>query len=154
EQTLGEISRRHESLRTRFTDVGGEGRQVIDPTRAKEGRLAAELLSLVDLSCLIDGDKRRTRDRLAHDEARRPFDLSTPPLWRPILISLETDEHVLLLTMHHIISDEWSLKVLTSEIEHLHAIVRTGMPSRMVELPIQYSDYAVWQREVLQGDVL
>ena len=88
------------------------------------------------------------------EEARRPFDLAQGPLFRSKLLRLGEDDHVLLLTMHHIVSDGWSMGVLYRELSMLYRAFVDGQPSPLAELPIQYADFAVWQREWLQGEVL
>jgi amino acid adenylation domain-containing protein len=147
ERTLGEIVRRHESLRTTFDTVGGEPRQVIAPATSLQ-------LSTVDLSALPPHEQSSETERLVEEEARRPFDLARDPLLRARLLTLKDDEHVLLFTMHHIVSDGWSIGVLLNELSALYAAFRKGHESPLAELPIQYADYAVWQREYLSGEVL
>ena len=91
---------------------------------------------------------------LAGREAAQPFDLSRGPLLRVKLVRLSEQEHVLLLTMHHIVSDGWSMGVLIREVSELYSAYASGREPQLEELPIQYADYASWQREWLQGDVL
>ncbi|HVR95001.1 MAG TPA: amino acid adenylation domain-containing protein [Thermoanaerobaculia bacterium] len=139
EQIFTEVMRRHESLRTTFASRDGRPVQVIAPALGLE-------LPVIDLSGLAE---RETRAReLAADEARRPFDLQRGPLLRLALVRLGERDHVLLLTMHHIVSDGWSMGVLLREIAALHAF------QSLPELPVQYADFAVWQRSWLQGEVL
>src|SRR6185295_17863208 len=92
--------------------------------------------------------------RIAEGEARRPFDLEQGPLLRARLLRLSEEEHVLLVTMHHIVSDGWSMGVLVKEVAALYSAFSTGQAATLEELPVQYADYAVWQREWLQGEVL
>src|SRR5205085_5764539 len=92
--------------------------------------------------------------QLATEEAQRPFDLTRGPLMRVTLLQLGAEEHMLLLTTHHIISDGWSISVLLQELAALYEAFSTGQPSPLPDLPIQYVDFAVWQREWLQGEVL
>ncbi len=147
ERSLGEIVRRHESLRTTFATVDGLPRQVIAPT-------AAMPLPVMDLQHL-DASTREVRARqLAEEEAQRPFDLTRDLPLRATLLRLAETEHVLLLTMHHIASDGWSMGVLIRELVAIYPAFCAGQPCPLPELPIQYADFATWQRERLRGDVL
>jgi amino acid adenylation domain-containing protein/FkbH-like protein len=143
EQSFSEVIRRHEALRTRFGVVNGVPAQLID--EAPEFTLA-----VLDLSTEGEAEARR----VATEESQRPFDLSAGPLLRAGVLRLSEQEHVLLCTMHHIISDGWSMEVLTRELTTLYEAYAKGEPSPLPELPIQYADYAHWQREWLQGEVL
>jgi hypothetical protein len=98
--------------------------------------------------------KEATVARLVAEEARTPFNLAEGPLLRVKLLLLAEDDHVLLITMHHIISDGWSIKVLISEIGELYEAYANGHEATLPELPIQYADFAVWQRNWLQGERL
>src|SRR5205085_4786410 len=147
EQSLNEILRRHEALRTSFAMVEGHAVQVITPA----GCLP---LPLTDLSALPQGQREAQAQRLTTQEAQRPFVLAQAPLLRAQVLRLASQEHVLLLTMHHIISDEWSLQVLLRELSSLYAAYAAGQPSPLAELPLQYADFALWQRQWLQGEVL
>ncbi len=140
---LSEVARRHESLRTRFI----ADRQVIDGP-------APVVLPAVDLAGLPEALGAAEARRLARAEALRPFDLAGGPLLRSARLSLGAEEQVLLLTMHHGISDGWSLRLLARELGEIYGAFSQGLPSPLPELPVQYGDYAVWQREWLQGDVL
>ena len=144
--SLDELVRRHEALRTTFAERGGEPVQVIRPP-------APVPLPLVDLRACRP---RRGSGgaRLAGAEALRPFDLARGPLLRSTLLRLDEAEHVLLFTLHHVASDGWSIEVLVREVSALYAAFRRGEPSPLPELPIQYADYAVWQRGWLRGDTL
>ncbi|HET9362164.1 MAG TPA: amino acid adenylation domain-containing protein [Vicinamibacterales bacterium] len=144
---LREVVRRHEALRTTFTESEGRAQQVIDA-----GEPCA--LCRVDVSELPETGREKEVRRLARQEAARPFDLSRGPLMRATLIRLADQEHALLLTMHHIVSDVWSIRVLLSELSSVCETFSRGRPSAFPELPIQYADYAHWQRQWLQGDVL
>ncbi|HEU4594975.1 MAG TPA: amino acid adenylation domain-containing protein, partial [Pyrinomonadaceae bacterium] len=147
ERSLGEVVRRHEVLRTTFVELDGSPVQLISP--------ASEVtLPVTDLSGLDPTEREAEADRLAHQEARRPFDLSAGPLLRASLLRLREDEHVLLVTMHHIVSDGWSAAVLTREMTALYAAFTSGADSPLEELPIQYADYAAWQRQHLSGENL
>jgi amino acid adenylation domain-containing protein len=147
EQSLSEIVRRHEALRTTFTAVDGQPIQAIAP----EIDLT---LPVVDLGEITETEREEEVQRLATQEAQQPFDLTTGPLLRVKLLRLDEAEHVLLLTMHHIVSDGWSLGVLMRELAVLYEAFSTGKPASLPELPIQYADFALWQREWLQREVL
>ncbi|HYN21699.1 MAG TPA: condensation domain-containing protein, partial [Thermoanaerobaculia bacterium] len=137
ERTLSEIRRRHESLRTVF--AAGSA-QVVAPIAA--------VLPQVDVRGLPAELRETELSRLAGDEMRRPFDLQTGPLLRTTLLSLDAQTHALLVTMHHIVSDGWSLGIFLSELSALYG------GARLPELPIQYADFALWQRERLRGAAL
>ncbi|HEU4556418.1 MAG TPA: amino acid adenylation domain-containing protein, partial [Longimicrobium sp.] len=147
ERGLGEIVRRHEALRTVFGEVDGTPVQVIAPY----GGLA---LPVEDLSDLSEADREAAVRRRAGEEARRPFDLSAGPLFRAALLRLGEEDHVLLLSMHHIVSDGWSMGVLFRELSALYVAYREGRESPLPELTVQYADYAVWQRDHLRDGVL
>ncbi|HEY0514845.1 MAG TPA: amino acid adenylation domain-containing protein, partial [Thermoanaerobaculia bacterium] len=149
---LAEIVRRHETLRTRFVRIGDEPVQEIRPAAADLRAGAA--LPLIDLSALPSGQRSRESGRLAVEEARRPFDLSRGPLARFALVRLAKEEHALFLSMHHIVSDGWSIGVLTRELGTLYAGLSAGAPPPLPEMPVQYADFAVWQREWLRGEAL
>ncbi len=146
-QSFNEIVRRHESLRTTFRSVDGRPVQVIAPKFEVP-------LQLLDLDVIPVESRRQEALRLATEEAQRPFDLSQGPLIRVHLLRLEETLHILLVTMHHIVSDGWSMGVLIREITTLYAAYSNGHPSPLPELPVQYVDFAHWQREWLQGEVL
>ena len=138
-----EVVRRHEALRTTFAP-GADGRaaQMVHPP-------APFRLPLADLSDLPPGAARPEAHRLARDEAERPFSLGRGPLLRAALMRLAGDEHALALSMHHIVSDGWSLEVLMRELAALYAAARERRPSPLPELPVQYADFARWQRRSL-----
>ncbi|WP_164018189.1 non-ribosomal peptide synthetase [Pyxidicoccus trucidator] len=142
------VVHRHEVLRTTFA-MGADGQpvQVIHPP-------ARFTLPLEDLSSLPDAEARAEVQRRGQDEARQPFSLTDGPLLRASLLKLGASEHVLLLNMHHIVSDGWSVGVLVRELGALYAAFKEGQPSPLPTLPLQYADYAVWQRGWLQGEVL
>jgi amino acid adenylation domain-containing protein len=146
-QAFSEVVRRHEILRTVFADVDGTPVQLIQPA-------APLMLPVIDLSRLADADREAELVRLTAQESQRPFDLSRGPLFRINLLKLSEDEHIILLTMHHIVSDGWSMSVLVREVAALYQAFSAGQPSPLPELAIQYADYASWQREYLQGEVL
>ena len=144
-RTVEEIVRRHETLRTRFVTVGGEPQQVI------EDQVNVQL-PVLDLTG-VGGEEEREAEamRLAREEAQQPFDLKQAPLFRGKLLRLGGLNHVLLFTMHHIISDAWSMGVLIEQVSVLYDAFSGGWPSPLSELPIQYADYTAWQREWLEG---
>ncbi len=141
ESVLNEIVRRHESLRTRFTSTSDGPVQIVEPA-------AQFTLPIVDLTHLPEDEREEEARRLGNQDAQQPFDLSQAPLWRARLLRLSETDHVLLFTAHHIVTDAWSLTVLVKEMIELYK------GSTLPELPIQYADYAVWQREWLQDEVL
>jgi hypothetical protein len=147
ERAINEVVRRHEVLRTTFRTVNGEPVQVVAPAQPVR-------LPILDLSQIGEAERQRETDRHAIAEARRPFDLRQGPVWRARLVRLAAAEHVLLFTMHHIVSDGWSMEILTREVSALYDAYVAGKQSPLPELPIQYADYAVWQREWLQGELL
>jgi amino acid adenylation domain-containing protein len=144
---LSEVMRRHEALRTRFVERAGEAAQVVEPP-------APLPLPLADLSGLPFAIREREARRQAAAEAARPFDLSSGPLLRSLVLRLASREHVALVTLHHIVSDGWSTEVLIREVATLYRAALSGEASPLPELAIQYADFAVWQREWLAGDVL
>src|SRR6185369_4258945 len=132
--------------RTRFETEGGAARQVIVAARIS--------LPIHDLSHLPLAEREQEAAGIAAAEAREPFDLTRGPLLRARLLRLAIDEHVLLVTMHHIVSDGWSMGVLVREVSALYEAYCVGAESPLPELSIQYADFAVWQREWLSGAVL
>ncbi|HEV3051066.1 MAG TPA: condensation domain-containing protein, partial [Longimicrobium sp.] len=147
ERCLGEIVRRHEALRTTFGEVDGSPVQVIAP-------FGGFVLPVEDLSGLGDADREAAVARRVGEEARRAFDLSTGPLFRTVLLRLGAQDHVLLVSVHHIVSDGLSLGVLYRELSALYEAYREGRTSPLPELAVQYADYAAWQREHLRDGVL
>ncbi|HYO50583.1 MAG TPA: condensation domain-containing protein, partial [Chloroflexia bacterium] len=147
ERSLTEIARRHEALRTTISVVEGEPVQVVAPP-AEAG------LPVVDLRHLREEAREAEAHRLAEEEARKRFDLAQGPLIRTTLLRIGEQDHMLLLTMHHIVSDGWSMQVFYEEMQSLYNAYTAGQPSPLPALPVQYADYAVWQREWLQGETL
>src|SRR5215212_2362064 len=146
--SLNEIVRRHEVLRTRFMSVDGEPAQVIMPSLQLE-------LPVHDLRGVPESERQADVARLSGKEARRPFDLSSGPLLRAQLLRVTDEQMVLLLTMHHIISDGWSVGIFFRELSALYEAWHRGRrESPLPELAIQYADYAQWQRERLSGAAL
>ncbi|HEX6370473.1 MAG TPA: amino acid adenylation domain-containing protein [Longimicrobium sp.] len=144
ERALGEIVRRHESLRTVFRDVDGVPVQVVRP-------FEGFALPVVDLSGVPEGERAAEERRRTAEVTATPFDLTAGPLFRARLLRLSADEHVLVMCTHHIVTDGWSMNVLYRELGALYNAFGEGRPSPLPEPPIQYADYAVWQREQWQG---
>jgi NRPS condensation-like uncharacterized protein len=147
ERALTEIVRRHEVLRTTFSQVNGEPQQIISPAEPFR-------LPVIDLSDRPDEERQAEMKRLISEEAVRPFDLLRGPLLRVTLLRTGAEEHTALLTNHHIVSDGWSIGILVREVAALYTAYRAGRPSPLEELQIQYADFAHWQRQWLQGDAL
>ncbi|MCA1682213.1 MAG: condensation domain-containing protein, partial [Actinobacteria bacterium] len=137
---------RHESLRTTFESVDGRGIQVIHPPCDVE-------LPVLDLSGLAEDERRSELDRMLAQEAWRPFDLARGPLMRIRLVRLGAAEHVLSVMLHHIITDGWSSGVLTSDLAELYRAELTGTTPQLAVLPVQYADFAVWQRGQLTSAI-
>ncbi|WP_164003053.1 non-ribosomal peptide synthetase, partial [Pyxidicoccus caerfyrddinensis] len=146
-QSLEALVHRHESLRTTFREEPSGPVQIIAPSTALS-------LDVVDLSQLPEDTRQPEALRLATAEALRPFNLATGPLLRVSLLRLDPQEHVLLLTLHHIVSDGWSMGVLVRELVSFYEALSSGHTPRLEALPVQYADFASWQRSWLQGDVL
>ncbi len=144
---LSEVARRQESLRTRFAAGRDEPVQVVDPP-------APVPVPRIDLAGLPAGRRPEEARRLAREEALRPFDLGLGRLLRSSLVNLDGGESLLLLTLHHVIGDGWSLRVLAHELGELYGAAAAGRPSPLPEPAIQYGDYAVWQRRWLRGELL
>ncbi|MEG3959207.1 amino acid adenylation domain-containing protein [Microcoleus sp. herbarium2] len=147
EQSLNQIISRHEALRTNLVTVNGKPVQVIASTLTLT-------VPVVDLQQLPESQREIYSQRLANEEAVQPFDLATEPLVRTKLLQLNEVEHVLLLTIHHIVSDGWSMGVLVRELAALYEAYCNDSLLVLPELPIQYPDFAVWQQQWLQGEVL
>jgi amino acid adenylation domain-containing protein len=147
ERALGEVVRRHEALRTTFAERDGVPVQVVHPfagfavpVEALPGRDAAE--------------REAAALRRCTEESVRPFDLAAGPLFRAVLLRLDARDHVLWMGMHHIVSDGWSMDVLHRELSALYAAFRAGGQAALPALPVQYADFAVWQRRELRGETL
>ncbi|MFF0519185.1 condensation domain-containing protein, partial [Actinomadura nitritigenes] len=143
---LSAVVGRHEVLRTRL--VAGEDGvpfQVIDPP-------SRFWLPVVDVAS--SADPRGTAGALVGSDAAEPFDLAMGPLIRGFLVRMSGEEHVLVLSLHHVVSDEWSGRILRRELSALYEAFRRGEPDPLPELPVQYADFAVWQRRWLSGEVL
>ncbi|HYR12469.1 MAG TPA: condensation domain-containing protein, partial [Longimicrobium sp.] len=147
QRALAEVVRRHETLRTVFVELGGAPVQVIQPA-------GAFTVPVADISALEGAEREAEAARQLAEEGVRPFDLATGPLFRARLLRLDAHDHVLMLSLHHILSDAWSLGVLFGEMTALYAAFVEGRPSPLAPLTVQYADYAAWQREHVAGEVL
>jgi len=147
EQTISEVMKRHESLRTTFVLIDGQPAQVINPAKPVK-------IPVVDLSHMPEAIRETEVLRLANEEAEQPFNLSDGPVLRVGLLRLASEEHVVLFTMHHIISDGWSAGIFVKEVAAHYAAFLQGKPSPLPDLEIQYADFAAWQREWLKGEAL
>jgi amino acid adenylation domain-containing protein len=147
ERALNEIVRRHDALRTSFTTIDNQPSQIIAPALTLR-------LTPISLSALPPGERDTQVQALVQAEAQTPFDLAAGPLIRARLLQLDENAHVVLLTLHHIVSDGWSMSILIREVAALYAAFVQGLPSPLPELPLQYADYALWQRQWLTGAVL
>jgi acyl carrier protein len=147
ERSLNEVVRRHEVLRTTFSQVAGQGVQVIREPEAMT-------LPVVDLLWEPEAERETAAQQMMLSEAQFSFDLEKGPLLRAKLFRLRMDEHVIMVTMHHIITDGWSMGVLIREVGALYQAFALGQSSPLPELPIQYADYAAWQRQWMNGEAL
>ena len=143
ERSLNEIVRRHETLRTTFASVDGQPVQVIAPDMPI-------MLNVEDLRHLPDPEDQALRRVRAG--ARQVFELARGPLWHATLFRLDTQQYILLLVLHHLITDGWSGPVLMQELTEIYQAFSAGQPAPLPPLPIQYADYAVWQRQWLQSE--
>jgi aspartate racemase len=146
-KALSEIVRRHEVLRTTFPNSDGQAYQKINDPAPVE-------LKQIDLGHLSQSQQQDEFKQLGKEEARRPFDLTRDQMLRAALFRFAEDEYLLLLTMHHIASDGWSLAVLRDELSSLYNALAAGEAPGLPSLPIQYADYAFWQQQRLAGDAL
>ncbi|MEO1375475.1 MAG: amino acid adenylation domain-containing protein, partial [Cyanobacteria bacterium J06635_10] len=146
-QSFEAIVQRHEALRTSFQTVDSQPIQIIVPNLDFS-------IPIIDLSEYSQEQQEQEIHRLAKQEVQKPFDLSQCPLLRVTALKLDIQEHIILLSMHHIVSDAWSMGILVEELTTLYPSFCTGKPLPLAELPIQYGDFAVWQRQWLQKDVL
>ncbi|GHO79997.1 hypothetical protein KSD_77680 [Ktedonobacter sp. SOSP1-85] len=147
EQSLQEVVNRHEVLRTTFATRDGQPVQIIHPTNQAN-------VTWIDLSQLVGQDQVEEGERLAQLEAQLPFDLERGPVLRMHLVRLSIREHIMLMTMHHCISDAWSRGIFSREMLQLYQAFSQQKPNPLAPLPVQYADYALWQRSWLQGAVL
>ena len=144
-QALNEIVARHDSLRMTFSDDGGTPQAKIEPVLAVP-------LPMQDLSTLPRAQKLDGRDKLLAVEARKPFDIERGPLIRALLIRMAPEHHVLVVTLHHIISDGWSLGIFARELGEIYSALCTGGTPNLSPLPFQYGDYAIWERNERDAD--
>ncbi|HET8842748.1 MAG TPA: MupA/Atu3671 family FMN-dependent luciferase-like monooxygenase, partial [Ktedonobacteraceae bacterium] len=147
EQSLNAIVQRHEVLRCSFTTASGQPVQIVNSAVTLP-------LTYIDLSHFERAMRESEVRRRATEEIQKPFDLGTAPLVRVVVLRLDEDEHILLLITHHIISDGWSTGIFVKELAALYTSFLLGSPSPLSALPIQYSDFAIWQRQWLQGERL
>ena len=147
DQSFNEIVRRHEVLRTNFALADGQPIQVIAPSLTLK-------IPVVDLQTLPETEREAEVVRLAQREAQLPFNLAQEPLLRVTLLKLSESEHVVLFAIHHIVCDGWSTGIFTQELSTLYDAFAIGKPSPLPELSLQYADFAYWQRQWLQGEVL
>ena len=145
ERALNEVVRRHDVLRASFPSEGGRALQMIAPALTLS-------LPLVDLCALPDSEQANEAHRLAEEEGRKRFELATGPLLRALLVRLAPEEHLLLLTLHHIVADGWSMAIVVRELSELYAAAHDDRPSSLPELSVQYTDFAVWQHRTLDGE--
>ncbi len=147
QRVLTEISSRHEILRTSFHNEGGTPVQRIAP-------VSPIAVPMIDLRSLPEEERMKQVQRLATQESQTPFDLDRSPLWRLLLLQLDAEIHVSIFTLHHIIADDWSIGIFTGELSTLYRAFSAGDPSPLTPLPVQYADFALWQREWLSGERL
>jgi hypothetical protein len=141
-RAFDEVVSRHEILRTTFVVEDGRPVQFIHPPQESN-------MAFVDLSGLPEAEREARAAQLSEEQAR-PFDLARGPVFRAALVRLEEHEHLLLFTLLHLVSDRWSIKVLTQEMGAIYHALAAGKPAPLPELPIQYGDYALWQRQLLE----
>ncbi|RXH11368.1 amino acid adenylation domain-containing protein [Bradyrhizobium guangzhouense] len=147
ERTINEIVRRHEALRTTFEVVDGQPAQVVKPSLKLK-------LAIVDLRSRSGAAREEALSRFIYAESRRPFDLRTGPLLYASLVHLNSNQSFLMLVMHHIVSDGWSMSVLNRELTTIYVAFLRRSPSPLPELTVQYPDFAVWQAEWFRGELL
>jgi len=145
EASLNEVVRRHEALRTTFANEDGEPVQLVHPP-------APRALEVEAVSAPTREERERRAVEIVREQALRPFDLSAGPLLRAHLVRLSADEHIILINLHHIVTDGWSTAILVGELVSLYSAFTRGEPSPLAELPIQYADYARWQRGWMEGE--
>ncbi|HEV3510904.1 MAG TPA: amino acid adenylation domain-containing protein, partial [Candidatus Sulfotelmatobacter sp.] len=146
-RALHQVVQRHSSLRTVFSSVYGEPRQIVLSDREIT-------IPLVDLTDIPDENRETEALRVVSEEGKKPFDLCEGPLLRCLLVRLGPEKHIFMLVMHHIITDGWSISILFREVTTFYAALVRGEEPALPELPIQYSDYAQWQRERMSEEVL
>ncbi|MBJ6765949.1 non-ribosomal peptide synthetase, partial [Myxococcaceae bacterium JPH2] len=142
-----EVIARHDALRTTFVEQDGRPFQHVAPSLDLE-------LPEIDLRALPDAEREPEAQRRIQEAVRTPFDLERGPLLRVVRFCLTNDEHLLLVTVHHIVSDGWSMGVLVRELAELYQAFASGTAPTLAPIPMQYTDYTAWQRQWLQGDAL
>src|SRR5262249_26587364 len=147
ERAINEVVRRHDALRASFPVLDGQPRQLISDAKAFS-------IPIVDLSGLPEIDRENRARELAHEEARRPFDLVGELLFRVRLLRLKQTSHLLMVTMHHIVSDGWSYEVFLRELDALYRAFSEGRASPLPELVVQYPHFVRWKRDLLQAGTL
>ncbi len=147
QKSLHEIARRHESLRTHFTTIDGQPMQMVEP-------VSYIYVPIIDIRGMPEADRQTELQRLTNEEAQKPFDLMQGPLLRVTLIRIADQDYVFTIAMHHIITDGWSMNIFFKELSTLYEAYSRGLPSPLPELPIQFPDFALWQRHWLQGKIL
>src|SRR6185312_5352620 len=147
EQCFNEVIRRHEALRTTFVSTDGRPRQVIAPSLTLK-------IPTIDFTSIAETERPANLQRLITTYSQTPFDLSAGPMIRATLFKLSDTEHRLLMSLHHIVTDRWSFSLLWRELMILYDVFSKGLPSPLPELPIQFPDFALWQREWLEGEAL
>lgn len=147
EKCFTEITRRHQALRTVFPEINGNPVQMITPPHPVR-------FLHIDLSKLTKAEQESEFERLTYEESRYSFDLSRGPLLRVTLVHLDEQDNILLIAAHHIVLDGWSIGIFRRELEELYEAFRKGRPSPLPELTVQYTDYAIWQRNWLQQEDL
>jgi amino acid adenylation domain-containing protein len=148
-QAAREIMRRHEVLRSTYPTIDGQTRQSIDPSLHESWTVP-----LIDLGGIPAAEREEEAQRRIAQEVQRPFHLDQEVPWRTALVQLDEEEYIALNIMHHIITDAWSMEVFVRELTTLYAAFSAGQPSPLPQTPVQYSDYAEWQRRWLEGGVL
>src|SRR5688572_5727442 len=145
-RSINEIVKRHEALRTIFTAVDGEPQQTILPE-------LEIVIPMVDVSHLVPGEREAELERIAAENSHQSFDLARGPMLRAVIVKVDDEDHALCLTLHHIISDGWSSGVFVQEFASLYEAFASGRTPALPPLKVQYADFAIWQREWLEGNV-
>src|SRR3954468_142632 len=146
-KAIGAIVQRHEALRTVFETVEGEARQVVVSSVEVQ-------VPVIDLAYLPADQTEPEALRIASEEGKKPFDLTQGPLFRSLLVRLNQNQHLLVLAMHHIITDGWSISILFRELARTYEGLVDGKKPDLPELPVQYTEYAQWQREYSGSDAV
>src|SRR6202021_2362234 len=141
------VIQRHESLRTIFERIEGEAKQSVLPDVDVQ-------IPIINLTNCPESERKREALRIASEEGKKPFDLTRGPLFRSVLVQLGNNQYIMVLVMHHIITDGWSISILFRELARCYEDFVNGKESQLPELPVQYVEYAQWQREYISGDVL